>query len=232
MFLNEILEEIATTEGAEFFGVADLSAAKEAIREQGGIIVSEYPKSVSIGIILPDVIVDKLPRRQERAVAVSYKNIYDMTNQRLDMISAKLSGLLKDKGYKAFPIPASERYDDENIAGIFSHKLAARQAGLGWIGKSCLLINPESGPRVRWATVLTDASLEVTGEPLPVQCGDCTECVDVCPVDAFTGKPFRENEPREVRYDAHKCEKYIGHDDEDELKICGLCIYICPHGRK
>ncbi len=36
-------------------------------------------------------------------------------------------------------------------------------AGLGRIGKSCLLITPEAGPRVHWATVLTDAPMQVTG---------------------------------------------------------------------
>lgn len=127
---------------------------------------------------------------------------YDVTNQRLNLTTDKLSNLLQEKGYKVFPVPASERHDDENIAAIFSHKLAAHQAGLGRIWKSCLLITPESGPRVCCSTVLTDAQLGVTGEPLTVQCGDCTECVDICPVNAFTGKPFRENEPSEVRYDA------------------------------
>jgi len=93
-----------------------------------------------------------------------------------------------------------------------------------------MLITPENGPRVRWSTVLTDAPLEATGEPLQVQCGDCRECVEICPVNAFTGEPFRENEPREVRYDARKCEEYLSGDEE--WKVCGLCIYICPHGRK
>lgn len=193
-------------------------------------MVSKYPKAISIGIRLPDSIVDELPRRHERAVAVNYRYLYDETNQRLNIITAKLRGFLHKKGYESFPVPASERFDNENIAAIFSHKLAAHQAGLGWIGKSCLLITPEAGPRIRWATVLTDAPLEVTGEPLPVQCGDCTECVDICPVKAFTGKSFREDEPREVRYNARRCEELMGRGDEGT--VCGLCVYICPHGRK
>lgn len=230
MYLNKILEEFVGSNGIDYYGVADLSSTKNFIESMGGKLVSQYPRSISIGIILSGSIVDELPRRSEHEVAANYRNLYDLINQRLNLTTTKLSGLLQEKGYKAFPVPASERHDDENIAAIFSHKLAAHQAGLGWIGKSCLLITPESGPRVRWATVLTDAPLEVTGEPLPVQCGDCTECVDICPIDAFTGEPFHENEPREIRYDARKCEEYLGHDDE--WTVCGLCVYICPHGKR
>lgn len=232
MSLNKILEEITRKECADFFGVADLSPAKRTIDEQGGNLVSQYSRSISVGIILPYAILDELPNRQERGMAVNYRNIYDVTNQRLDMITAKLSGLLQKEGYKALPVPASERFDDERICAVFSHKLAANLAGLGWIGKSCMLITPENGPRVRWSTVLTDAPLEVTSEPFQTQCGDCRECVDICPVNAFTGEPFREDEPREVRYDARKCEEYLSSDEDEEWNVCGLCIYICPHGRK
>ena len=231
MSLDASLTRMMKTDLIDYFGVADLSLTKDFIESIGDKLISNYPKAISIGIILPDSIVNELPRRTERAVAVIYRNIYDVTNNRLDIASAKISGLLQNEGYKAFPVPASERFDDEKIAAVFSHKIAAHQAGLGWIGKSCLLVTPESGPRVRWSTVLTDAPLKATGQPLKEQCGVCTECVDICPVEAFTGKSFREDEPREARYDARKCEKFIGHDDE-ELKICGLCIYVCPHGRK
>lgn len=232
MSLNKKLQKLVKVDGVDFFGVADLSPAKRVIDEQGGYLVSKYPKSISIGIILPDTIVDELPRRHERAVAVNYKNIYDVTNHRLDTVTAKLSGLLQKKGYSALPIPASERYDDERICAVFSHKLAANLAGLGWIGKSCMLITPESGPRVRWATVLTNAPLKATDKPLSVQCGDCNKCVEICPVDAFTGEPFRENESREVRYDAKKCQDYLTNSDENDWLVCGLCVYVCPHGRK
>lgn len=231
MSLNKILKEFIMSNKIDYSGVADLSSTKDFIESMGGEVVSKYSKSISVGIRLPDSIVDELPRRSEHEVAASYRRLYDQTNQRLNVATGKLKSLLEEKGYDAFPVPASERSDDENIAAIFSHKLAAHQAGLGWIGKSCLLITPESGPRVRWATVLTDAPLEVTGEPLSLECGHCTDCVDICPVNAFTGEPFREDEPREVRYDARKCQEYLGHD-VGEWNVCGLCVYICPHGRK
>ena len=110
--------------------------------------------------------------------------------------------------------------------------MAAHLAGLGWIGKSCLLVTPEAGPRVRWTTVLTDAPLKA-GTPMEMRCGDCHECVDICPVKAFTGRNFIESEPREARYDARRCEKYLkGLEASTGYGVCGMCLYICPHGKK
>ena len=233
MQLDYRIRITAEHEGTDFFGVADLSRAKEAITDQGGEICAQYPKAISIGIRLPQAIVDELPNRDNRAVAVNYRQAYDITNLRLDLLTSKLGSIIQQKGYKALPVPSSERFDDERICAVFSHKLAANLAGLGWIGKSCLLVTPEAGPRVRWATILTDAPLIITGEPMEVRCGECNECVEICPASAFTGETFRENEPREERYDARKCEKYLYNTDEDEdWAVCGLCVYICPHGQK
>lgn len=140
---------------------------------------------------------------------------------------------MQQSGYRVLPIPASKRYDDERICAVFSHKLGAYLAGLGWIGKSCLLVTPEDGPRVRWTSILKDAPLQPTGEQVEEKCGDCMECVDICPTKAFTGQSFRNNEPREVRYDARKCEKYFETmKEKGHIDVCGMCLYICPHGRK
>lgn len=234
MHLNERIKKLVEVENADFFGVADLLPARDAIKEQGGSLVAEYPRSISIGIRLLDVLVDELPNRHERAVALNYRHhAYDIINRRLDLISSRVSSLLQNESYDAYPVPASERYDDERICAVFSHKLAANLAGLGWIGKSCLLVTPEAGPRVRWVTVLTDAPLKATGKPIEVQCGDCQNCVDICPPKAFTGRSFKKEEPREVRYDARKCEKYFEETGNSiGLAVCGLCLYVCPHGRK
>jgi epoxyqueuosine reductase QueG len=68
---------------------------------------------------------------------------------------------------------------------------------------------------------------------MDVACGDCTECVDACPMSAFTGRAFREDEPIEARYDARKCEKYFAEmERQGRPAVCGLCLYACPHGKK
>jgi len=93
------------------------------------------------------------------------------------------------------------------------------------------LITPEYGPRVRFATILTDAPLDA-GSPVDERCGDCRECVDTCPVGAFTGVEFDPSQPREARFNARLCRDY-GTKREERLGegLCGLCVYVCPYGR-
>jgi len=234
MGLKEKVLNIVKSEGADYFGVADLASAKEAIASQSGEEIASFPFAISIGIRMFDDIVDLLPKQKERWVRVTYRtSAYEVINARLDIAASKIAGVIRNEGYHAIPIASSKRVDSEKLCGAFSHKMAAHLAGLGWIGKSCLLITPEHGPRVRWVTVLTDAPLGPAGKPMDQRCGHCHECVDACPVHAFSGRNFVETEERNARYDAHKCEAYF--DQQDETigdPVCGMCVYICPHGRQ
>jgi epoxyqueuosine reductase QueG len=233
-FENQLFDS-AMAWGADYFGIADLTLAYETVFEQGGSEVAEYPRSISIGIALFHTVVNQLLRRPDRNVAVSYRShCYDIINARLDDIISRLASVLQRKGYRAFPVPASKRVDDNRICAIFSHKLSAHLAGLGWIGKNCLLITPDMGPRVRWATVLTDAPLSATDQPMNERCENCLECVDICPVKAFTGQPFRAGEPRAARFDAGKCDRYFSKMKEKDIEtaVCGLCLYTCPYGKR
>ena len=234
MLQDELTTFARITRGVDYIGAANLAAATDFIRNQAGGLLPELPTALSIGIVLPDTVVDMLPYRDQNAVRVSYRtHAYDIVNRRLDLVASEIGSLLQSKGYQAFPIAASERGDDKRICAIFSHKLAANLSGLGWIGKSCLLVTPKNGPRVRWATVLTDAPLVPTGEPMRDRCADCTECVEICPVRAFSGKHFDPNEPREARYRADKCDAYFrAMETKGELKVCGMCLYACPFGRE
>jgi epoxyqueuosine reductase len=231
---DELTAHARVRRGIDYVGVADLAAATDFIRNQAGGLLPQLPAAVSIGIALPDAVVDMLPHRDQNAVRVSYRtHAYDTVNRRLDLAASEIGSLLQSNGYQVFPVAASERVDDQRICAIFSHKLAANLSGLGWIGKSCLLVTPKNGPRVRWATVLTDAPLVPTGKPVPDQCGDCMECVEICPVRAFSGKRFRSEEPREVRYRAEKCDSYFrAMESKGGLKVCGMCLYVCPFGRE
>jgi len=233
MDLDAHLLILARSLGADYFGVADLSSAYDFILEQGGERVARYPKAISIGMVLQDSLVDLLPDKDPEGAILYRHNSYDVVNQMLDQIGVRVANELQRAGHSAFPVPASKRTNDENICGIFSQKLAAHLAGLGWIGKSCLLITPGHGPRIRWISVLTDAPLLPTGSPVEQQCGACTACVDICPQHAFTGRPFHRNEPREARFDAAACDRYFREVEKSRgVAVCGLCLYICPHGKK
>ena len=230
--LEERLHGKALALGADYFGVADLSTARKLILEQGGEMLAEFPRAISVGVVMPMAIVDQLPRHRERKVALAYRShSYDILNRRLDDITSLPSSALQREGHRAFPVRASQGVNGERLYGQFSHKLAAHLAGLGWIGKSCLLVTPEVGPRVRWASILTDAPLPA-GEALSERCGKCNECVEACPAQAFTGRSFQASEPREVRFDVFKCRQYqTEREKQAGVAVCGMCVYICPHGR-
>lgn len=233
MELSEKLPRLVRRLGGDIYGVADLTMVKEEVIRQSGQYLSEFPRAVSIGVKLTHPIVDRLPERDRSAVAIAYHtNAYEVVNLRLDAIASRVASALQDAGFRAYPVSVAERIEDERICAEFSHKLAAHVAGLGWIGKSCLLVTPQAGPRVRWTTVLTDAPLPATGTPLEQRCGDCRECVDACPIHAFTGRNFIPGDPREMRYDARACEIYFNNmKAQGKVAVCGMCLYACPFGK-
>src|SRR5665647_1528155 len=233
MDLDADLRTLALSLDADYFGVADLSSSYAFILTQGGERVARYPIAVTIGMVLQDSLVNLLPEEDPAAAILYRHSSYDVVNLALDQIALRVANELQRAGYSAFPVPASKRTSDENICGIFSQKLAAHLAGLGWIGKSCLLITADHGPRVRWVSILTDAPLKPTGRRIEPRCGDCTACVDICPQNAFTGRFFSEVEPREARFDASACDRYFKKMEKKmSVAVCGLCLYICPYGRK
>lgn len=228
--VQEELNSFAKGLGVDLFGVADLSRAHDFVLRQGGEHIAHFPRAISIGIRLLDAVVDELYRHEEPSVIYSYRGLYNSVNANLDRAALFISKHVQDAGFQAYPIPASQTVSERKLEGAISHKLAANLSGLGWIGKNCLLITPEHGPRVRLATILTDAPMQ-TGEPVEDGCGDCRECVDVCPPRAFTGVPFDPSEPRDVRFRAHLCRDYTGRRAQLLGEgICGLCVYICPYG--
>jgi epoxyqueuosine reductase QueG len=228
--LQEELENLARYLRCDLFGISDLEIAHDFIETQGGQSVAIFPRAITIGIRLLDAVVDELCQHEDPSVLFTYRGLYDSVNANLDRTVLLVAKKIQDIGYKAYPIPASQTSNPTKLQGVFSHKLAAHLSGLGWIGKSCLLITRDHGPRVRLATVLTDAPLK-PGAPLASRCGDCKKCVDICPAKAFTGIPFKPSEPRDTRFKAHLCKEYT--DRRAQILgegLCGLCVYVCPYG--
>jgi epoxyqueuosine reductase len=224
------LESLAKDMGATYFGIAGLTSARQSITEQGGEFLSHFPRAVSHGFVLVDGVVNILANHQNIAALHNYwYYVYRIVNPRLDSISAMLAQSLEKAGFQAFVVPSSQTLDRTKLTGVFPHKLAANMAGLGWIGKSALLITPEHGPRVRWGTVLTDAPFTV-GISMDEMCSDCCECVNACPAHAFTGQAFDEPKGRSEIFAAEACDCYLS-KRENLDRACGICVYICPFGR-
>jgi len=212
------------TLGATLVGFADME----------GVLDGEFarwPRAVSIALALPDEVVDSIAE----GPTLDYYGAYHKANERLNEIAAQTVGLIHTLGYQAEPFAATVHdrdLDDQNIRVPFQHKTAATRAGLGWVGKSALLISYQCGPRVRLATVFTDMPLEV-GTPVTVsECKRCTACVRACPAGAIRGEDWWAGRPREEFFDAHACRaearrqlmERVGVDNS----VCGICIAVCP----
>ncbi|TYP56122.1 4Fe-4S double cluster binding domain-containing protein [Thermosediminibacter litoriperuensis] len=185
--------------------------------------------AVTVVFRLSDQIMDDISGGPTHA----YFHHYQTVNALLDQIALRASSLIQDWGYRAMPVPASQIIDNKESIGFFQHKTAATRAGLGWIGKSALLVTKKFGPRVRLATILTDMPLP---EGTPVEesgCGGCTVCVKSCPAGAIKGENWFPGIERSRLFDHEACSGcmkeqfgYIGAG-----KVCGICVSRCPRGR-
>jgi epoxyqueuosine reductase len=233
MELIEKVTQLGEMYAIDFIGVAGISNYKDEIENTGGLLVGNYPRALSIGIVLPKSIVALLNDRNTYENVLQYKiHAYDIINSRLDNFSSIVSSIIQKDGYDVMPTPAAERIDSKRICASISHKITARLAGFGWIGKNCLLITPTHGPGVRWTTIFTNAPFQENHTLLENRCGTCNRCVKACPAQAIKGRGFIEQESREMRLDVSKCENYFKELGRlNKLEICGMCIYACPYGK-
>ena len=231
--LNQSIKNILKPFCVDYIGFANLRNYETDLTKYGGNIVKGYKYGISIGIVIPNSIVDFLPQRDDTNVAGEYRlHGYDVLNNRLNLAASIISSYINQKGYRTLPIAVAERSDEQNALPTVSHKMIAHIAGLGWIGKNCLLVTPEHGPRLRLISVLTEAPLDTVNNPLEERCGKCTECVKACPVQAFTGKNYVTGESREERFDFIKCHNYFESlRKTQKYPVCGMCLYACPHGK-
>jgi epoxyqueuosine reductase len=230
--IKEQLCRLALGDGVELFGVADLAPAMDFVVQQGGPFLARFPRAVSLGAPLPKAQVEELADLANRGPALTYHYlIYEIVNRQLNAKALAVAAGLQAAGAAAYVVPASQMLDKERLAGLISQKLPAHLAGHGFIGKSCLVVNPKYGGRVRYATVLTDADLPADA-PGEGSCGACRACVDACPPHAFTNVEFRPEDPREVRFKADLCDRYMQYREKTiGAKVCGQCVLACTGPR-
>jgi epoxyqueuosine reductase QueG len=228
---SRILKETARNLGADLVGIADVAYLKEVDTEPADLL-SRYTRAVSIAVKLPNDVFEQLVDRPTPL----YSQVYLNANALLDQIALRLSAYIEQHGFTAMPIPASQPLDMTEFRSHLSAKAVANAAGLGWQGKSLLIVTPEFGPRVRLVTVLTDMPL-AADRPLKNRCGSCTACTKACVAQAIRNVSTTFHyASREEALDFRKCaDKLVG-----EFKllpgvdkpICGICIKVCPWGRQ
>lgn len=216
--------------GADLVGVTDTDSLKKLHLDPSDLL-QPFTRAISIAVRLPAAVFEGIIDKPTPL----YSAIYATANRILDEISFKAADLLQADGYRSLPVPASQVLDRKNWYGAISHKAVGRMAGLGWQGKSLLLVNPHYGPRIRLATVLTDTPL-TTDKPIANRCGECTLCMDACPVGAIkgVGTDGHYESREEALYFSRCVEKLVGEYSAMPLigaAICGICIKACPFGR-
>jgi epoxyqueuosine reductase len=109
----------------------------------------------------------------------------------------------------------------------------AAQAGLGWHGKSTMLINKRLGTWFFLAEVLTTLELQ-PDEPVPDRCGTCERCINACPTGAITA-PHRLDARRCISYLTIELKGSIPLDlrplIRDRIFGCDDCLDACPWNR-
>ena len=109
----------------------------------------------------------------------------------------------------------------------------AAEAGIGWHGKSTMLLNRSLGTWFFLAEIFT--TLELPADPPQVgHCGSCTRCIDACPTGAITA-------PHQV--DARRCISYLTIELKGSIPLefrpligdriygCDDCLDACPWNR-
>ena len=144
-----------------------------------------------------------------------------------DVIAAKLDKIdmfLRDFG------GAQKCYVD---TGPVLERDYAAQAGIGWHGKSTMLLNERLGTWFFLAEILT--TLELPADPpMRDRCGTCERCMTACPTGAITGPH---------RLDARRCISYLTIELKGAIPLefrpligdrifgCDDCLDACPWNR-
>jgi len=220
--MNE-LKELLISRGADLVGFADLRDLD---------INHEMPFGVSVGVKLSARLVESI----HDGPNMFYFEEYERLNNLLDQIVNAGAQYLSGKGYKALPQTTTSISRIENYKTELPHKTVATRAGLGWIGKCCLLVTHEYGSAVRLSSLLTNAELDYGTPVTESLCENCMECAKNCPANAISGKSWNRNRDRSELIDVHKCQetarKMVMEKINKNVTLCGKCFVVCPYTMK
>ena len=162
----------------------------------------------------------------ERAYISRYtlgRDYHKLVRKRLTQLAERIQQRIGGYQYRAFV----------DSAPVLERALATT-AGLGWIGKNTMLINPKAGSYFFLGEIYTDLPLPTDTPFSKNHCGSCTACLDICPTQAFVGPHV---------LDARRCISYLtielkGSIPEELRPLmgnrvfgCDDCQLICPWNR-
>lgn len=149
---------------------------------------------------------------------ISRHSFGDETALYLKKVAYDVMGYLEERKYKYLVIHPEDEYDPDNRMGLLSLKILAKQAGIGWQGKSLLIVSPEYGLLHRLLAILTNTDL-IPDKKISNHSADCTICIDNCPGNSLKAARFDDHpNNREDVLDISTC---LGD------KGCMVCILKC-----
>jgi len=159
--------------------------------------------------------------------AWSAEDYHDVVLRRLKRVEATLHQTTED----SHPDLLTRSYVD---TGPIVERVAAKYAGIGWIGKNTCIINQKKGSWLFLGVILT--SLELHPDmPAPDRCGSCTRCIEACPTDAILA-PYQLDSNRCIAYLTIEKRGSIPEDLREgmgrHLFGCDICQDVCPWNRK
>jgi len=192
---------------------------------------------ISIGRRLDNSILNNISEGPTK----EYYDHYRIVNEELALLSDRISSDLNLNNIETItisPTVSTEQLDTiyaETLRTDLSHKMVATRSGLGWIGKTDLLITKKFGPRLRLTSILLKDRLVPESKPIDRSlCGICNICVDICPAKTANGKMWSITMERNEFFDAHKCRNQCAEFGRSVLsmnaRVCGICVASCPVG--
>jgi epoxyqueuosine reductase QueG len=219
--------------GADLVGFAD----PERWTQDGRAVHAYRPQSiwpparsvVVVGLQMPLPIVETTP-------SVQHRDLYNTCNRRLDDLAFDLTRRLNRQGHAAVPLSRDGYANIHTLirkpAAAFAHTFSAYYAGLGHIGVNNTILTRAYGPRVRFVSVFTDASLPVDTNPPERLCIRCGACVRLCPVAALqiSREDLADPDIPVATYHRRACAQWARALTERGCYPCGICIKVCPVG--
>jgi epoxyqueuosine reductase len=196
--------------GTKIIGFCEVPDKLEIIEIQ-----ESFPRAVVFGFRLSASVLRTVRDRP----TLIYKHHYKTVNWVLDQTAFHLARYIEDQGMRALALPASQTVDWEKQKGHASHKALAAAAGLGYIGRSGLLVHTSYGAQVRYAAVLTDMEFKVDMQAAAT-CGSCRKCIEACPAGAITESGV------DLKLCLDKLKEFAKIRGIGQY-ICGVCIKVC-----
>jgi epoxyqueuosine reductase len=162
------------------------------------------------------------PAGQALIAAYAYGSVYhEVLIERLNQLGAFVAAQFEQPvNWKA--------YTD---TGPLLERDLAQRAGLGWIGKNSMLINPRLGSFFFLGEILLDVALPPDAPFTTDRCGACTRCIQACPTGCIL--PNRT-------LDAQRCISYLTIENKADIPAdlrpqigawafgCDVCQQVCP----